>query len=61
MERSEGIVRLFKAIRELGRTLGADLEESATGGGSDRNFRTALGAPTLDGLRAAGEAAHATT
>ena len=39
--------------------LGIDLEESATGGGSDGNFTAALGVPTLDGLGAVGEGAHA--
>jgi len=36
-----------------------DLEESATGGGSDGNFTAALGVPTLDGLGGVGEGAHA--
>ena len=35
------------------------LEESSTGGGSDGNFTAALGVPTLDGLGAVGEGAHA--
>ena len=36
-----------------------ELEESLTGGGSDGNFTAALGIPTLDGLGAVGEGAHA--
>jgi glutamate carboxypeptidase len=36
-----------------------ELEESSTGGGSDGNFTAALGIPTLDGLGAVGEGAHA--
>jgi len=36
-----------------------DLEESATGGGSDGNFTSALGIPTLDGMGAVGSGAHA--
>ena len=39
--------------------MGVALEESATGGGSDGNFTAALGVPTLDGLGAVGEGAHA--
>ena len=35
------------------------LEESLSGGGSDGNFTAALGVPTLDGLGAVGEGAHA--
>jgi glutamate carboxypeptidase len=39
--------------------LGVALEESSSGGGSDGNFTAALGIPTLDGLGAVGEGAHA--
>jgi glutamate carboxypeptidase len=51
--------RLFQTARKLARELGIELEESATGGGSDGNFTAALGVPTLDGLGAVGEGAHA--
>lgn len=59
MERSPGIVALFKRAKSLARELGVELEESMTGGGSDGNFTAALGIPTLDGLGAVGEGAHA--
>lgn len=59
MERSPGIVRLFRQAQETARKLGVELEESSTGGGSDGNFTAALGVPTLDGLGAVGEGAHA--
>ena len=59
MERSKGAVELFTLARRLGGDLGIDLEESSTGGGSDGNFTAALGIPTLDGLGAVGEGAHA--
>jgi len=59
MERSAGIVALFRKARQLGREIGVELEESLTGGGSDGNFTAALGIPTLDGLGAVGEGAHA--
>jgi glutamate carboxypeptidase len=59
MERSPGIVALFRKAGELGRQIGVELEESLTGGGSDGNFTAALGIPTLDGLGAVGEGAHA--
>jgi glutamate carboxypeptidase len=36
-----------------------DLAEGSTGGASDGNFTAALGVPTLDGLGAVGEGAHA--
>jgi glutamate carboxypeptidase len=59
MERSAGIAKLFQTARQLASELGVQLEESATGGGSDGNFTAALGIPTLDGLGAVGEGAHA--
>lgn len=59
MERSRGIVRLFRQAQETARNLGVELRESSTGGGSDGNFTAALGVPTLDGLGAVGEGAHA--
>ena len=36
------------------------LNEASTGGASDGNFTSALGIPTLDGMGAVGEGAHAT-
>jgi glutamate carboxypeptidase len=59
MERSPGIVKLFRMAQALGREIGVEVEESLTGGGSDGNFTAALGIPTLDGLGAVGEGAHA--
>jgi glutamate carboxypeptidase len=59
MERSKGAVALFMLARELAGELGVELEESSTGGGSDGNFTAALGIPTLDGIGAVGEGAHA--
>ena len=60
MERSAGIAKLFATAKALARELGIEIEESLTGGGSDGNFTAALGIPTLDGLGAVGEGAHAT-
>lgn len=61
MERSRGTVALFRTARRLAAALDPRwrLEEAATGGGSDGNFTAALGIPTLDGLGAVGEGAHA--
>jgi glutamate carboxypeptidase len=59
MERKPGTVKLFKQARALGREMGFELEEAATGGGSDGNFTAALGIPTLDGMGAVGAGAHA--
>ena len=59
MERSAGIVQLFRLARKVGGEIGVQLEESLTGGGSDGNFTAAMGIPTLDGLGGVGEGAHA--
>jgi glutamate carboxypeptidase len=59
MERTAGTVQLLRQAQRWGRHIGADIEESATGGGSDGNFTSALGIPTLDGLGGVGEGAHA--
>jgi len=59
MERTDGTVRLFKIAQEIASVIGLSLDESSTGGGSDGNFTSALGVPTLDGLGALGEGAHA--
>jgi glutamate carboxypeptidase len=59
MERSRGTIRLFGKAQDLARELGFNLQEASTGGGSDGNFTAALGVPTLDGMGAVGEGAHA--
>jgi glutamate carboxypeptidase len=59
MERSRGTVALFRQARAFAADLGFTLDEAATGGASDGNFTAALGVPTLDGLGAVGEGAHA--
>jgi glutamate carboxypeptidase len=59
MERSRGTVALFQQAKGLARAMGFALEEASTGGGSDGNFTAALGIPTLDGMGAVGEGAHA--
>jgi len=59
MERKAGTIALYKQARTLAAKLGFQLDEAATGGGSDGNFTAALGIPTLDGMGAIGEGAHA--
>jgi glutamate carboxypeptidase len=59
MERTRGTVRLYRQARTLAAELGFQLDEAATGGASDGNFTSALGIPTLDGMGAVGEGAHA--
>jgi len=59
MERTAGVGALYEKAREVAKELGWELGEASVGGGSDGNFTTALGIPTLDGLGGVGEGAHA--
>ena len=59
MERTAKVAALYRKAAQIARELGWKLEEAAVGGGSDGNFTAALGVPTLDGLGAVGEGAHA--
>jgi glutamate carboxypeptidase len=59
MERTTDTVRLFELARSIGTEVGIDINEGSTGGASDGNFTSALGIPTLDGLGAVGDGAHA--
>jgi glutamate carboxypeptidase len=59
MERSSDVDRLFNLAREVASQLGRSLDEGTAGGGSDGNFTAAAGVPTLDGLGAVGDGAHA--
>ncbi len=59
LERTEQVIALFELARRIASDLGFSLEEIAVGGGSDGNFTAGIGVPTLDGLGAVGEGAHA--
>jgi glutamate carboxypeptidase len=59
MERTAGVAQLFAVARAVADELEMNITEGSTGGGSDGNFTAALGIPTLDGLGAIGDGAHA--
>jgi glutamate carboxypeptidase len=59
MERTAATVQLLLKAQTMAGEMGIELDESVVGGGSDGNFTAALGVPTLDGLGAVGEGAHA--
>jgi glutamate carboxypeptidase len=59
MERSAGVAALYAEAQAAAAELGQTIGEGGTGGGSDGNFTAALGVPTLDGLGAVGDGAHA--
>jgi len=58
MEKTAKNAALYATAKKLSAELGYKLEEASVGGGSDGNFTSALGVPTLDGLGAVGEGAH---
>jgi glutamate carboxypeptidase len=60
MEKTPGNQKLWRAARIAAEEIGIPIEEGAAGGGSDGNF-TSLYTPTLDGMGAVGDGAHALT
>jgi glutamate carboxypeptidase len=59
LERTERVARLYEIAKDLAKSqIGFDLPQASTGGASDGNFTAPL-APTLDGLGAVGDGAHA--
>jgi glutamate carboxypeptidase len=59
MERNARMIATFEKAQRITAGIGMELKEGSTGGGSDGNFTAALGIPTLDGLGAIGDGAHA--
>ena len=59
LERTRQVAALFQLAQNIAQELGFPLDEIAVGGGSDGNFTGGLGIPTLDGLGAVGDGAHA--
>ena len=59
LERGPRVQAVFAQAQEVARALGFELAETATGGASEASFAAALGVPTLDGLGADGDGAHA--
>jgi glutamate carboxypeptidase len=51
-------VELFEKAQAIAKEMDLILEETKVGGGSDGNFTAAI-VPTLDGLGAVGDGAHA--
>jgi len=49
---------LFEKAQSIARELGFEVAKTGSGGGSDGNFVSALGVPTLDGLGSLGWGAH---
>jgi glutamate carboxypeptidase len=60
MEKTPGNQRLWQLALEAADEMKLELEDGTAGGGSDGNF-TSLHCPTLDGMGAVGDGAHALT
>jgi glutamate carboxypeptidase len=50
---------IIERIRQIGYSVGLDLQHGPSGGGSDASFTSGIGIPTLDGFGAVGDGAHA--
>ena len=60
MERTAAIMNLYHLAQQVAKEeLNLPLPDTSTGGVSDGNFVAACGTPTLDGMGARGDGAHA--
>ena len=59
MERTPGVEALYEKAKGIAQQIRWKLGEAAVGGGSDGNFTAGIGIPTLDGMGAVGDGAHA--
>jgi glutamate carboxypeptidase len=59
LERGPHVIALFEQAKAVAAEMGQTLTEISTGGASEASFAAALGLPTLDGLGADGDGAHA--
>ncbi len=60
MEVNERNKKLYEQAHRAAREIGFEVSSCVVGGGSDGNFTSALGIPTLDGLGSEGGGPHAT-
>ncbi|MCA1033676.1 MULTISPECIES: M20 family metallopeptidase [Bacillaceae] len=58
MEKNEQNESLLHVIQEVGKEIGLEVSDTATGGGSDASFTSANGVATVDGLGPVGGNAH---
>lgn len=58
MEKNKKTKALLSIIRDIGAEIGVEIEDTATGGGSDASFTSKLGVATIDGLGPVGGNAH---
>ena len=58
MEKNKKTRALLRIIQDVGDEIGVEIEDTATGGGSDASFTSSLGVATIDGLGPVGGNAH---
>lgn len=58
MVKNDRTIELFEVIKSVGKELGIEIKDMATGGGSDASFTSAQGVATIDGLGPIGGNAH---
>ncbi len=58
MEQTPATMELYTAAEAIAAELGFTVTANGTGGGSDGNFTSAIGVPTLDGLGGVGSGSH---
>ena len=54
-----GRLQTFTRIQTLAQEIGLTIDHGPSGGGSDASFTADIGTPTMDGLGAMGDGAHA--
>lgn len=59
LEKNDNNRQLYTKAVKAGERVGIEISEAKAGGGSDGNFTSALGIPTLDGLGIPGDGPHA--
>ncbi|MFB4214030.1 M20 family metallopeptidase [Shouchella sp. JSM 1781072] len=58
MVRTEETIQLYHLVKACGAQLGIEVKETASGGGSDASYTSALGVPTIDGMGPIGGGFH---
>ncbi|TWT06781.1 M20 family metallopeptidase [Planococcus sp. CPCC 101016] len=59
LEKNDANAKLYQKAVTAGARVGIEVKEAKAGGGSDGNFTSSLGIPTLDGLGIPGDGPHA--
>lgn len=59
LEKTDATIALYDELKEIAQHHGYELGEGLSGGGSDGNFTSGVGTPTIDGLGPIGDGPHA--